>query len=146
MQRLSAIFLIATLVTGLPVAAETSDTEHIRHVMQSTWDRPDARVEVDPIFTTDEYAVAGWTQGDTGGRALLRKRGTHWAVILCAGDQLTQLPTMQMAGVPLTAAASLIAKLAAAEQQIGSRRLAMFSRFDGLMMVEQHSGGGHAKH
>ena len=100
MQRRSLLFpSIAALASlawmALAGAIHTAQAEpalkdaaSIRALMASTWDKPDAKLIVDPVVINAGYAVASWTQGNRGGRALLRKNGNHWAVVLCSGDPL----------------------------------------------------------
>ncbi|WP_245322922.1 copper uptake system-associated protein [Bradyrhizobium valentinum] len=67
-------------------ASAGPDEDAVRHLLHTTFDKPEARVVVDPVAVADGYALAGWTQGEMGGRALLRHRQGRWALILCAGD------------------------------------------------------------
>src|ERR1700742_1197984 len=99
-------------------AAQPNAADAIRHVMKETWDKPDAAVEVSPVVVVSDYAIAGWTQGTMGGRALLRRKADTWAVILCAGDQLKQAQTLRMAGVPENVAGALVQAMIDAENNI----------------------------
>ncbi len=44
----------------------------IRAVMHGMFDKPDIELVIDPIAIDDGFAVAGWTQGEMGGRAFLK--------------------------------------------------------------------------
>lgn len=118
----------------------------------ATFDKPDARLVVEPVVVSGDHAIAGWSQGDMGGRALLRKKGHVWGVVLCAGDDLKKTDVLTKVGLPAAAAKALSASLAAAEAKLPPDRLALFSKFDGLVMVggNDHHGrtppAGHHPH
>jgi len=86
--------ILHTLLVGIALLAaacgpreSAEDRQAIQSLLQAQFDRADARLTVDPIAVSDDHAVAGWTQGDTGGRALLKKRHSGWALVLCAGTR-----------------------------------------------------------
>jgi hypothetical protein len=126
------------------LAAETQ----IKAVMDGTWDRPDQRLQVSPIVVVSDHALAGWTQGEMGGRALLRRKGHEWQIVLCSGDQLKSEEALTKIGLPADAAKILAARLAEAEGKIEPGRLALFSRFDGIVMMDAsgHHPPQHAPH
>lgn len=136
----AAAAMVALTWTAPAVA---SDRDAIREILMSTFDKPEARLVVDPVVVSGDHAIAGWSQGDMGGRALLRKKGSAWDVVLCAGDDLKKTDVLTKAGLPAAAAKSLSASLAAAEAKVAPDRLALFSKFEGLVMV---SGDGHHGH
>lgn len=136
---------LSLALTGMAMSVaaaqpRAADADAIRHVMKETWDKPDAAVEVSPVVVVSDYAIAGWTQGPMGGRALLRRRTDTWAIILCAGDQLKQAQTLRMAGVPEKAALALVQAMIDAENNIPPARAAMLSKFDGLVTLDGHDG------
>lgn len=132
---------VAISVVGTAAATEAApDHDAIRHVLMTTFDKPDARLVVDPVAVSGEYAIAGWSQGDMGGRALMRKKGHAWEIVLCAGDDLKKADVLIKVGLPAAAANSLATSLAAAEAKLAPDRLALFSKFEGMVMV---SGDGH---
>lgn len=131
--------LSVALLAWTAAAAQSPDaTTAIRHVIKSTWDKPGDGVDVGPIVIVADVAIAGWTQGDMGGRALLRNKAGAWVVVLCAGDQLKQAAALHMAGITGEPARRLIAALADAEKTIAPGRVAMFSRFEGLVTMDSH--------
>lgn len=134
-----AVLALAFLQT---VPALASDTDAIGAVMMKTWDKPDARLTVEPVVVSGDHAIAGWSQGDMGGRALLRKNGAHWDVVLCAGDDLKKTGVLTKVGLPAAAASVLSADLARAEAKLPPDRLALLSKFEGLVMIG--SDGHHA--
>ena len=138
--------LAAALTAAASASAQThtmTDTDAIRHVIKSNWDKPAATVEVSPIVVVAEYAIAGWTQEANGGRALLRKKGGAWSIILCAGDQLRGAEALRRTGIADPAAKRLASELAQAESAVSRERIAMFSRFEGLVNMDG-TDGNHA--
>lgn len=138
----ATVLLTATAAAAQPRA--TLDADAIRHVMKATWDKPGDGVDVGPIVIVADVAIAGWTQGDMGGRALLRNKAGVWTVVLCAGDQLKQTEALHMAGIADDTARQLTAALADSESKIAPARVATFARFEGLVTMDNH--GGHTGH
>jgi len=146
---LLAIALIASGCTGenhpghegyAPEAAagsESSDLDAIGELMHATWDTPDTPLEAGPIAIAGDYAVADWTQGPTGGRALLRKRDGAWAVILCAGDILTTGEGLIRVSVPVDEAHALAEELHALESNVPPERLQAMAQFLEIVEMEQ---------
>lgn len=130
----------ATLLLPPHVRADAADAAAIRRRMMELFDKPDQPLTVDPIVVVDAFAVASWTQGDIGGRALLRRDHAAWRIILCSGDALTTAPLIEQSGASAAVAADLVKRLAAAEAAIDPARRAYFSRFQGIVPVED---GGH---
>lgn len=131
------------------LAQGTDDAATIRAVMMDEWDKPDARLAVAPIVVEGDYAVAGWVQGNRGGRALLRKSSGKWGVMLCSGDPLKHVSVLIDAGIPADASARLALNLAAAESRLPPDQVALFSTFEGLMQVnenESHAGRHSGRH
>jgi hypothetical protein len=124
----------------LPAAADTDDdAAAIRALIVHTWDKPGARLVVEPIVVVGEHAVAGWTQvsgeSERGGRALLRKHGGAWTVVLCSGDALKHAEMLTEAGVPSEAAVRIAAALATAEHGLDPARVKLLSTFEGVMRM-----------
>jgi hypothetical protein len=146
MMRWSVGFAaIAMVALAYMSPAVASDQDAIRHVLMSTFDKPDARLVVDPVVVSGDHAIAGWSQGDMGGRALLRKKGHAWDVVLCAGDDLKRTDVLSKVGLPAADAKTLSAALAVAEAGVPPERLALFSKFEGLVMVGGDGGHGHGQ-
>lgn len=130
-------------------AAPIDAVAAIRHKIQSTWDTPKAPVRVDPVVVVGDHAVAGWTQGPRGGRALLhRGRDGLWLVTWCAGDALTHTAGLTEAGVPAPQAQQLAQALARAEAGLSAARRAALSSFQGSVPVTAtgHGSGQGAAH
>jgi len=112
-----------------------ADVEGVRHAMMSTWDRPDARLTVSPVVISGQFALAGWVQGDRGGRALLRGGNGKWRVTACAGDGLKDSKLLEQAGVPASAARELVRSISAAEAKLPAQHVEKLALFDGWMTV-----------
>lgn len=119
-----------------PAASHAADVTAIEALMRATWDRPEARLDAGPIAVAHDYAVADWTQGDAGGRALLRKRDDAWRVILCSGDALRSAEGLAALGVAEPTAARLSRDLLELEREVDAERLAKMSRFAGIIRME----------
>lgn len=140
---------LSALVAGpcsFVAASDNPDYAGIRGAMKGTWDKPDSPVVVEPIILRGDHALAGWTQGDMGGRALLRRKASDWIVIFCAGDDLKRADVLHRVGLPQADADALAAMLAVAEKASDPARVAMFSRFEGLVQVAGDSHGPRPDH
>jgi hypothetical protein len=140
-----SLVAVAAIALSAAKAADNPDHDGIRGAMKGTWDKPDSPVVVAPIAVRGDHALAGWTQGDMGGRALLRRKASNWIVIFCAGDDLKRADVLQRVGLPHADADALAAMLAGAEKAADPARVAMFSRFEGLVQVTEdgHGAQGH---
>jgi hypothetical protein len=140
-------FMVLCTFAGTAVAGPDEDA--VRHLLHATFDKPDDRLVVDPVVVAVNYAIAGWTQGGTGGRALLRNAQGRWTLILCAGDGIRTAEALRQAGLPADAAATLAQMLARAEQAVPADRVAIFSRFEGLVRMDEagdHPPAHHQQH
>lgn len=117
----------------LSAAVAADDAAQIRALIGATWDKPDSKVETGPVVVSGDYAVASWTQGAHGGRALLRRGDKGWAVVLCSGDPLKDARWLTEAGVSKADAERIAKDLAVAEGKLSAERRAMFSRFEGVV-------------
>ncbi len=52
-------------------------------MLMSTFDKPERRLVVELVVIERDVAIASWTQGETGGRALLRRKNGSWSVVMC---------------------------------------------------------------
>ncbi|QNM95311.1 copper uptake system-associated protein [Chitinimonas koreensis] len=135
-HRALAAGLLAAALSGAAIAGDPA--QDIRDVIGRTYDKPDAKVDVAPVVVEQDYAVAGWLQGERGGRALLRQQQGQWQILLCAGDGLRSADGLVNAGVPAAVAQRLAARLGGAEKGIDASRLHLFSLFG--------NEGGNASH
>jgi hypothetical protein len=136
MQHLLRCAVALMLLFLGPALAQTTDESAISKLLHTTFDRPDAPLTIAPAVVSGNHAIAGWTQGDTGGRALLRRKGESWELILCAGDGIKSRDALAKAGIPAQDAAALERDLAAAESRLPPQHVAMFSRFEGIVMMD----------
>jgi hypothetical protein len=148
-RSLARCHVVAMLAAGLLfnaglANAESDDQTAIAKLLHGTFDRPDAQLTIAPIVVAGGYAIAGWTQGDMGGRALLRKKVQQWSLILCAGDEIKSAHALMTAGISSPAAAALERDLSAAESAMPKQQTAMFSRFQGIAMMD--GTGDHVHH
>jgi hypothetical protein len=123
MKRMPFLVPLGLIVIGfLHVAAATAyadpaaDKLEIQKIMLSTWDKPESPLRVDPVVVVSDYAIAGWRQGDMGGRALLRRIAGEWTIVLCSGDALKSAETLTKA--PAAVAAALAKDLVEAERRL----------------------------
>lgn len=122
-------------------ARAVNDANEIRALIGATWDKPDSKVEIGPVVISGSYAVASWTQGAHGGRALMRRGDKGWSVMLCSGDPLKESRWLAEAGVPLSDAERIAKDLASAEALIPADRREKFSLFEGVVSM---TGGHHS--
>lgn len=144
---LSACFLVL-LVAG-SVAAHTrespTDKEAISATMKAIWETPDQPLAVEPIVLSGDYGLAGWVQGERGGRALLRKEDGHWVIVVCGGDSLKTVDVLESTGMDHHSAQSLAEGLAKAEATLPEAKLKLFASFEGLIKPDS-AAGGHTPH
>jgi hypothetical protein len=133
---------------GTGHVATMTDQEAVKAVLMKTWDQPQARLLVDPVVVQGDVALAGWQQGERGGRALLRLRGQRWVVVICAGDGLKDAALLRDVGLPAAEADALARQLAQAEAKLDPRALQRFASFDGLVRMDEQGNHppGHDAH
>lgn len=135
--RVLRFLLAALLIAPLLATATPADEAAIRKVMATTWDKPESRLEISPVVVSGAWAIAGWTQGERGGRALmLRSKHSDWSVLACGGDGLKDPKALALTGMPEATARTLAAALAKAEARLPASRLAKFSTFEGLVRMD----------
>jgi hypothetical protein len=135
--------LLAALILSVPSKGLAQDeAAEIRALIGKTWDRPDETVVTEPVVIVEGSAVAGWSQGGRGGRALLKREQGAWRVVLCSGDALKEADSLAQTGIAQETAQALAAALAKAEQSLSEERRALLSSFEGIM----HMDGGHDPH
>lgn len=130
------LIALGLLVGDAARAAPATDASQIQTLMKGIWERPDSRLDIDPITVQGTHAVAGWTQGTHGGRALLRRVQGKWEVVLCSGDALLEEKFLQDAGVAAPDAKLLATRTRAAESRLSKEKVAQFSRFQGIVRMK----------
>jgi uncharacterized protein YcnI/copper(I)-binding protein len=117
--------------------AGLSDVDAITAMQKAMFDRPESPLTMGAIVVVGDYAITGWAQDGTGGRALLRKTAKGWGIHLCSGESLKDTAALVGMGVPEDVAKSLTEQLSAAEAQLDPMLVAEFAKFDGVMMVDE---------
>ncbi|MBI5130469.1 MAG: copper uptake system-associated protein [Rhodopseudomonas palustris] len=141
------MLLAAALLPIVSAAAEPGDAPAIAAMLRTMFDKPGVTLQVAPVVVSGAHAIADWSQGEAGGRALLRRRGAAWTVVLCAGDAIRSRAALVQAGVAPDDAGRLAHDLAAAERALSPDVLARFSRFDGIVTMGpsgEHPPAAHA--
>lgn len=137
--KLVAGFLLLAALTTSPTLAD-EDAAAIRHLMMATFDKPESRLTVEPVTVYENVAVAGWSQGEMGGRALLKRGETGWVLTLCSGDALKEAKSLQHFGLSAEEAQAMAKAVVDAEAELDPALVAKFSTFDGVVMMD---GDGH---
>jgi hypothetical protein len=135
LMKLLAALVVLWSLAGSAIAGPDEDA--VRDLLHSTFDKPEAKLVVEPVVAKAGYAIAGWTQGEMGGRALLQNKHGRWTIILCAGDGIRSAEALRHAGIAPGVADELAQALAQAEQAVPADRLAMFARFEGLLRMDE---------
>jgi copper(I)-binding protein len=137
----SVRILFAGFLLGMSGAAlAATDAERIAQVLHAGFDRPGQPLSVEPVSVEGPFAIAGWSQGGNGGRALLQRMGTQWQIVLCAGDALLQPVTLTGAGMAQDAATRLVANQRIAESHLPAATREQFARFAGMVKAADGSG------
>ncbi len=118
------------------VMSEEAERQAIFALMRATSEQPGNALDAGPVAVAGDYAVADWTQGSMGGRALLRKRDGAWVVILCAGDVLKTEEGLRRVSVPEAPARALADQLEELERGVAPERLAAMARFLEIVEME----------
>ncbi|MGA8136761.1 MAG: copper uptake system-associated protein [Pseudomonas gingeri] len=134
-MKFAPLFLLLTTLSTAIFADTAADQQNIEDLMRHTWEHPDAPLAVGPVTVEGDHAVAGWTQGERGGRALLSKNEKGWRVVLCAGDSLLEPATLRSAGLAADAAAHMSQAVTQAESALPPARVKQFALFKGVMKV-----------
>jgi len=136
---IATAFALAFASAGGVLAHDDADAPTaIRAVLNGMFAKPDAELVIEPIAIVDGFAVAGWTQGEMGGRAFLKEHDGHWTLVLCTGDEIRSVEALTASGVPAGSAEELAAEIAAVEADVDPARLAMFASFGGIVRMDEH--------
>lgn len=114
-----------------------SDLDAIAAMQKAMFDKPDNPLTMGPVVVVGEYAISDWAQAGTGGRALLRKTASGWAIHLCSGAGLKDAMELAKIGVPHDVAHELAAGLSSAEASVAPELVKQFDAFDGVMMIDE---------
>lgn len=141
---LLAYLVFAACFAAFDARAQGTAEDAIRASLRATWERPGAPLTVDPVVRVGRFAMAGWVQGDRGGRALLRDEHGKWVTFICGGDGLKAASALREAGVPAADADRLAAAWQAAEAKVSPVLRSRFSLFEGIVRVDASHGPGNA--
>lgn len=118
-------------LAGCTIQNPVVDAVRIREATEAHFGSPRFPIDVGPVVVSGDHAIADWTQGDYGGRALF-ERGTYgWMLLLCSGDSIRRAENLQRAGVPEFNAGYIADQLAKAEAKMPLEQLARMKRFAG---------------
>jgi len=146
-HRFSLALVVASALSASGLAfAHGNDQDEVRHAMMSVFDKPSEPLKVNPVVSAGDHAVAGWTQGGKGGRAVLQKTHGKWSIVVCGGDGLKDPAALVQTGMPPATAATLAKAMASAESKLNPELVRQFGMFDGIVKVDAGHGAGPAKH
>jgi hypothetical protein len=126
MRRRVLSISVAVLLAACSASVE-EEKGAIAAVLHAQYDNATVAA-VDPIVVRGDYAVAGWTRTDAGGRALLHKDKGDWKVVVNAGEEVRDAQFLVQAGMPETEAKALANVLIAKERSLSDQTLAMLDR------------------
>jgi len=135
MKKITFVMAMLTFANMNIAQANPEDEIIITQVMLTEWDKPENPLHVAPIVVAADYAMAGWTQGEKGGRALLHKHHGNWQVLLCGGNALTKTEQLTQAGLETKTANDLIKGFKQQAQQLSSQDIEKMSLFEGVVNV-----------
>jgi hypothetical protein len=122
--------LVLFLVFSGALSAEAlTDEAQIQAVIGKTYDKPNNKVNTTPISVADDFAVADWTQGKRGGRALMKRIDGNWEILACGNDGLKDTKSLVKAGMSEKTASAIVKKLSDLEKLEDPKRLAKFNLF-----------------
>lgn len=141
MKNILLAFSIMHMLLLSHAAQADEDVQLIDQVIRQQWQKPEVPLDISPVVVEGNYAIAGWRQGERGGRALLRRDTHGWAVLMCGGDDLTKPYLLQQSGMQAAAADLLTQKLIAAERLMSPQVRKQFSIFEGVVPVNSGQHG-----
>ncbi|ONF95089.1 copper uptake system-associated protein [Sphingomonas jeddahensis] len=130
MRRLLGLVGILVLA-GCAIENPVVDQGRVEEATQQHFGSEFVPIDVGPIIVSGDHAIADWTQGDYGGRALYERGEYGWMLLLCSGDSIRRAENLKRAGVPDFNAGWIAEQLAKAEATLPPERLARMKRFVG---------------
>ncbi len=121
----------AIALAGCGIQNTVVDEGRIREATEAHFGSPRFPLDMGPVVISGDHAIADWTQGDFGGRALFERGSYGWMLLLCSGDSIRHAANLKRAGVPDFNAGYIADQLAKAEAALPSERLARMKRFVG---------------
>ena len=132
------VFVAATCLFSNAIAhpqTEEESREHIQKLISKTFDRPDLKVQTDPIVIEGKVAIADWIQGEKGGRALLTRKHVDWEIIACGGAGFKDPGVIAAAGISKRIANNITEKLKIAEAKLSPQKVKQLDSFDGVVTM-----------
>lgn len=124
------------------LAAQSADESvKVSNALTQLFDRPDARLTVDAVAVASDHSLASWSQSGRGGRALLKRVGGHWQIVLCGGKELIHVEALKKAGVPTPDALAISQRLTSSEQKLPSAKRLAYDNF--VMEPGTNHSSGH---
>ncbi|WP_108468711.1 copper uptake system-associated protein [Polynucleobacter difficilis] len=136
------VFVAATCLFSNAIAhpqTEEESRERIQKLISKTFDRPDLKVQTDPIVIEGKVAIADWIQGEKGGRALLTRKHVDWEIIACGGAGFKDPSVIAAAGISKRIANNIIDKLKTAEAKLPPQKVKQLDSFDGVVTMGRNS-------
>lgn len=134
--------VVLCVSTGLMAAG--ADEAAVRAVLMAQFDKPEARLQVQPVVVVGQTAIASWAQQERGGRALLFRKQGQWQIAACGGDGFKDPQALQDAGVSAQDARALVQALHNEEARLPAGQRAKFSTFQGVLPMD--ATGAHPPH
>ena len=132
------LFVVATCLFSNAIAhpqTEEESRERIQKLISKTFDRPDLKVQSDPIVIEGKVAIADWVQGEKGGRALLTRKHVDWEIIACGGAGFKDPAVIAAAGISKRIANNITQKLKTAEAKLPPQKIKQLDSFDGVVTM-----------
>ena len=132
------VFVAATCLFSNAIAhpqAEEESLERIQKLISKTFDRPDLKVQTDPIVIEGKVAIADWVQGEKGGRALLTRKHVDWEIIACGGAGFKDPSVIAAAGISKRIANNITEKLKTAEAKLPPQKIKQLDSFEGVVTM-----------
>jgi hypothetical protein len=147
-RAIAAILAVGLLSPLLAHSASGMDNQKIVAKLNKQFDRPDAPLLVSPVTVQGNYAIAGWIQGNKGGRVLLQKEDGQWRILVCGGDGLTQENVLETTGMPFVVAKKLAVAVRVAESKLSMDKRRQFDSFENMVRIDagSESQGQHHLH
>ena len=143
-------FVAATCLFSNAIAHPQTEEEsraRIQKLISTTFDRPDLKVQTDPIVIEGKVAIADWIQGEKGGRALLTRKHVDWEIIACGGAGFKDPSVIAASGISKRIANNITEKLKIVEAKLPPQKIKQLDSFDGVVTMGhgmQH--GSDSKH
>ena len=136
------VFVTATCLFSNAIAhpqTEEESRERIQKLISKTFDRPDLKVQTDPIVIEGKVAIADWIQGEKGGRAFLTRKHVDWEIIACGGAGFKDPGVIAGAGISKRIANNITEKLKIAEAKLPPQKVKQLDSFDGVVTMGRSS-------